>query len=125
MTYTKFLIDECLTVELVGECEAAEFFAQHVGQSVKLRSKADWDLIKIIQQEDYILVTNNARDFIKLYQHLNIHNGLVIIMPSVTEEHQIELFNLVLNKIGPSPDLVNKMVKVTLLGEVNIEDWPR
>ncbi len=36
-----------------------------------------------IVAEDYTFVTNNARDFRKLYGNEEIHAGLVIIVPQV------------------------------------------
>jgi hypothetical protein len=42
-------------------------------------------------------VTNNARDFRKLFTRETLHAGLIIIVPQVTPSLQRELFSLVLS----------------------------
>lgn len=125
MTFTKFLLDECISTELVKVAKDHNYFALHVGQSKKLQACDDWDLIKEIVANDYIFVTNNARDFIPLYQKLNIHNGLVIFVPNARRDVQARLFKIALEQLEKEGDFINKLVHVYFDGKVTIQDLPR
>jgi predicted nuclease of predicted toxin-antitoxin system len=125
VTFTKFLLDECISTELVKVANENGYFALHVGQSEKLKSSSDWDLVKETMRNDYIFVTNNARDFIPLYQKLNIHNGLVIFVPNARKDVQARLFMTALARLEQEGDFVNKLVRVYYDEHVTIEDLPR
>lgn len=75
-----FLIDECLSPDLVALAHARGFDATHVVFR-GLAGSPDRALLPIIRHQDFVFVTNNARDFLKLYARENIHAGLVIIVP--------------------------------------------
>jgi hypothetical protein len=74
---------------------------------------------------DYIFVTNNARDFIPLYQKLNIHNGLVIFVPNARKGVQARLFKIALDRLEKEDDFINKLVHVYFDEQITIEDLPR
>jgi predicted nuclease of predicted toxin-antitoxin system len=119
-----FLIDECLSPDLVALAHSRGFDATHVVFR-GLAGTADHDLMPIIRGEDFVFVTNNARDFIRLYARENIHPGLVIIVPGgITAEVQIRLFASVLDEIETMPDLVNRIVEVYSDGTVEVRHWP-
>jgi predicted nuclease of predicted toxin-antitoxin system len=124
MTTLKLLVDECLSQRLCGIARSRGLEAMHV-KYFDLLGTEDWELISTIQQEDWTFVTNNARDFLKLYSKLNIHAGLIIIMPSVSLKPQKRLLRQALRKLGPNPNLINKVVAVELDGSISIEDWPQ
>jgi hypothetical protein len=54
--------------------------ADHVNY-LGLGSSKDWELMKLIVEQDYTFVTNNRTDFLALYQRVSLHAGLVIIHP--------------------------------------------
>lgn len=83
----------------------------------------DWGILRFLAEQDFALVTNNARDFLALFGRLELHNGPVILLPSVPGREQVRLFNLVLDAIQPLPDLVNCLVTVDLDGRVEVRDW--
>jgi predicted nuclease of predicted toxin-antitoxin system len=90
-----------------------------------LAETADRDLTPVIRNEDFVFVTNNARDFIKLYARENIHPGLVIIVPGgIPADVQTRLFASVLDEIETMSDLVNRIVEVYSDGSVEVRDWP-
>ncbi len=62
-----------------------------------LSGEADWDLMPRIVAGDFTFVTNNARDFRKLYSKEDLHAGLLIIVPQVLPVQQRELFTLSLS----------------------------
>ena len=119
-----FLIDECLSLDLVALAHARGHHATHVVFR-ELQGTKDPDLLPVIRSESFVLVTNNERDFLRLYREEGVHPGLIIIVPGgVRAGAQVELFGRVLDVIEPMPDLVNKLVKVSLDGSVQVRDWP-
>jgi predicted nuclease of predicted toxin-antitoxin system len=119
-----FLIDECLSPELARAAMERGFPATHVVYR-KLQGTADHDLLKIAEAEGWVIVTNNGKDFLDLYKNLDLHLGLIIVVPgSLGMPKQVELFNKVLDEIELMADIVNKVVEVFSDGEVVIRDFP-
>lgn len=111
----KFLIDECLHTSLVAVAQDKGHDGFHVNW-LGLSGEADWDLMPRIVGEDYTFVTNNARDFRKLYGREQLHAGLVIIVPFVTPALQRELFDLVLRDLADGEELLNEVIEISLDG---------
>lgn len=107
----KFLIDECLHTSLTGVAQARGHDATHVTW-LGLRGETDWDLMPRIVAEDFTFVTNNARDFRKLYAKEAIHAGLIIIVPQVIPSRQRELFDALLEAIAADEGLVNEVIEI-------------
>ncbi|MEX2745736.1 hypothetical protein AB3480_31445 [Rhizobium mongolense] len=59
-------------------------------------------------------MTNNARDFRKLYAKEESHAGLVIIVPQVLPALQRELFDLILQELAGVKDFVNEVMEATI-----------
>jgi hypothetical protein len=85
---------------------------------IGLSGEADWDLMPRIVEENFTFVTNNARDFRRLYANEELHPGLVIIVPQVVPALQRELFEALLLDLEPNQDLLNEVIEITLDGEV-------
>jgi predicted nuclease of predicted toxin-antitoxin system len=79
------LIDECLSPKLVAEAKLRGLVAMHVAW-INKEGAEDWDLAALAAERDYVVVTNNRRDFLRLYAELAVHNGLIIIVPAVVIE---------------------------------------
>jgi predicted nuclease of predicted toxin-antitoxin system len=120
MSYLKLLIDECLSHRLCGVARARGLEAMHL-KDIGMPGITDWDIVRRIQSEDWPLVTNNGRDFIRLYSQLNLHAGLMVIVPNVN----LRLLRQALYRLGPAPDMVNKLAFIALDGRITLEDWPR
>ena len=58
----RFLIDECLSVDLVAVAGECGHEAQHVARVGRAGWK-DWNVVRYASEGDFILVTNNASDF--------------------------------------------------------------
>ena len=69
-----------------------------------------------IVAEDFTFVTNNARDFVKLFAGEPLHAGLIIILPQVVPSRQRELFEALLHELGPEELLVNEVVEISIDG---------
>jgi hypothetical protein len=76
---------------------------------------------------DYIIVTLNRRDFLKQNARLDIHPGLVILIPQEPNhlgEHQVKLFERALEVFATlNDDLVNRVTEVLADGSVHVRQW--
>jgi hypothetical protein len=54
----------------------------------------DWNIVPFALENNYIIVTNNRRHFLREYIKLDVHNGLIIIVPNVERADQMRLFEL-------------------------------
>ena len=95
----KFLIDECLSIDLISIASQAGHVAQHVAHVGKAGWK-DWNVARYASDGDFVLVTNNASDFRKLYATQPLHAGLVIIIPNVRRAEQQRLFRGALDALS-------------------------
>ena len=109
----KFLIDECLHTSLVSTATDQGHEAYHVNW-LGLSGTTDWNLMPKIVADGLTFVTNNARDFRKLFAREPIHAGLIIIVPQVTPSLQRELFSLVLSELDSVAALLNEAIEVTI-----------
>lgn len=112
----RFLIDECLTTGLVAVASEAGYEARHVVHAGKAGWK-DWNVLRYAAEGDFVLVTNNASDFRKLYAAEPIHAGLVIIVPNVGRAEQRLLFGAALEELASLGELVNQVLEIDRDGE--------
>ena len=111
----RFLIDECLHESLVGLAHAAGFEATHVNH-LGLSGKPDWALTERIVRDEYTFVTNNRVDFIQLFGAIDLHAGLIILVPNVVPNLQRALFEGALQYLS-GRDLANAVIEVSLEGK--------
>ena len=122
----KFLIDECLSAELVrlaivrGHAQSS-----HVLWIGKAGFK-DWNLLPVILAGDWTFVTRNAYDFRGppgapgskgQYSKTTLHAGLVCLNAPADGfdlDTQRELFAIALDEIDRQPDLTNQVLEITL-----------
>ena len=118
----RFLIDECLHESLVGVAHDAGFEAAHVNH-LGLRGKPDWDLADRILRDEFTFVTNNRVDFLALFARMELHAGLVVLVPNVSPALQRALFEAVIRYLGRR-ELVNGIVEVSLKAQtVEVEEY--
>jgi predicted nuclease of predicted toxin-antitoxin system len=119
----RFLIDECLSPYLAITAKQHGYAGEH---AVRLDHAGDADgaLMGLALKREDILVTNNARDFKRIYRRLVTHPGLVLILPSVNAARQIILFRKVIAFIEAQPAVIDQMVTVRRDGTITIEPWP-
>lgn len=135
----KYLVDECLTTDLVAIARArADGTSTHVAWIGKAGMK-DWELIRIIEAGDWTFVTKNSADFRGpadrtgsngQYTRVAIHAGLICLdsIRNLTIEEQCEVFEAVLEYLGKDDDLVNKVVNVFVGDDdtaIKIEEFPK
>jgi len=119
----KLLIDECLHPGLVAiakERGIVAEFGPHVG-------KAGWqdhNLVPFAIEGNYIIATNNRRDFLKLYMQHDLHGGIIILVPRAARRKMDELFSLALDRlVQMNEDLVNKVMEVLEDGSIHVQEW--
>lgn len=119
----RFLFDECLTKSLPDVAHSLGYEATHAlfldraGASDRLL--AAWAV-----ERDYVMVTNNRADFVRIYERLELHPGLIVILPNVTADRQRRLFARVVAALPGLGDLVNKRLEIDVDGRIEIGDWP-
>jgi hypothetical protein len=118
------LIDECLSPRLVGVAKRRGHQSFHVVW-INREGYPDWELAALIAERGYAFVTNNRRDFLRLYASMEIHSGLIIIVPTVDREEQIRLFELALDAAEQRDSLVNLLIEVHADGTVDVRDWSK
>ena len=64
----KFLIDECLSPELVALARARGFHESTHVTWLGMRSRKDWTIVRRAVKDGFILVTSNTVDFKPLYE---------------------------------------------------------
>ena len=111
----RFLIDECLSIDLAAIAAAAGHEAQHVARVGKAGWK-DWNVLRYANAGDFVLVTNNAADFRRLYATLPLHAGLVIIIPNVNRVMQQRLFRGALAELTTLGEPINRVLEVDIDG---------
>jgi predicted nuclease of predicted toxin-antitoxin system len=91
---------------------AAGFEAMHVNH-LGLSGKPDWELAERLAEDEFAFVTNHV-DFIRLFSKMELHAGLIVIVPDVVPSVQRAMFQAAILYIGK--DLVNSAIEVSLEG---------
>ena len=112
----RFLIDECLHESLVGVAHGAGFEATHVNH-LGLSGKPDWELADRIVKDEFTFVTNNRVDFIRLFGRMELHAGLIIIVPNAAPTIQRAMLEASILYIA-GKELINAVIEVSLDDEV-------
>ena len=112
----RFLIDECLSVDLVAIARQAGHDAHHVAHVGKAGWK-DWNVVRYARDGDFVLVPNNASDFRHLYATQPLHAGLVILIPNIGHVLRHRLFRAALDELATLGEPVNRVLEVDLDGD--------
>lgn len=118
----KFLIDECLSPELVRLARARGHLESTHVTWLGLRSRNDWSIVRRAIADSYVLVTNNTADFTLLLDREGVHAGLVClnVAPGLMSlEVQKQLFALALDRLGDI-EPVNEMLAITLSADKSV-----
>jgi predicted nuclease of predicted toxin-antitoxin system len=119
----RFLIDECLSVELVSVAHAEGFEAYHVAH-YGFAGKKDPSVFARVQQEGFVFVTNNRDDFVDLAGRVDLHAGLVVILPQARREAQKVLFAAVLRHIVELGSIINRVIEIDANGVIDTFGLP-
>lgn len=116
----RFLIDENLSPALVDTARSRGFAAFHVAHR-GWAALTDPQVLRRMLDEDLTLVTNNWVDFQPMLARSELHPGIVVILPSVRRERQVQLFAIALAGIrdaDPPLDMINTVLEIAEDGTV-------
>lgn len=117
-----FLIDECLSPELAQLAVAKGYVTSTCVRNRGWTGKKDWELMPLIIEHDYTLVTKNNVDFRGahppapggLYACQELHAGLVCLDLADNEDkaEQIAIFELALDYLADHGSLFNQVLEI-------------
>ena len=124
-------IDEDLSPSLVEVCHDAGYQATSVRDRGKLGTK-DHALAEVLLDEGWVLVTNNAGDFLKLVEHAGLHPGLVFLeLGSAQKERDWLAIGIAhveqrasAAKESTEQFMVNRVVEIDDSGACRDYEWP-
>ena len=123
----RLLPDENISPSLVNKLGDEGVYAEavlHVG----LSGRSDPDIWKHALDNDFAVVTTNARDFIRLLS-MEVHPGLIVLRESgLTRAEQWQRILPVLEEIRASGDsnfMVNKLVEISGPGKWESRQIPK
>jgi predicted nuclease of predicted toxin-antitoxin system len=119
----RFLFDECLSPALISVARIHGFEATSVRDLGRL-GEADGALAFFAINSDWVIVTNNRADFMRIYARFDLHPGLIVILPNVEPPIQKPLLENFYARIDELGDLTNKLVEIADDGRITIRDWP-
>lgn len=119
----KFLVDECLSPELVELARTRGYPESTHVTWIGLTSAKDWTIVRWAADEGFVLVTNNTIDFTTLYKREVLHVGLVCLNAAhgtMSLELQRRLFLLALAELnGAEP--YNEALEITATAGNEVE----
>jgi predicted nuclease of predicted toxin-antitoxin system len=118
----KFLIDECLSPQLVRLAHERGYVESMHVTWLGMRSRKDWSIVRRAIDDGYVLVTNDILDFTSLVGRESVHPGLVCleVPPELMSlATQRRLFALALAQLGDT-EPVNEVLHVTLLEDKSV-----
>lgn len=127
----RFFVDEDLSPELVAECHRVGYDAT-CGRDRGMLGASDRAVAELCMDEDRILVTNNASDFLALAREAGLHPGLVV-MPLATRSEERAWMTAVIRSIEeeakgasqePAAMMVNRLVEIDEMGRCRPYDYP-
>jgi predicted nuclease of predicted toxin-antitoxin system len=120
----RFLVDENLSVALPEAAHTRGYEATHVNH-YGLRQAKDWDILQIIEAEDWVLVTSNVFEFRGRFRRMELHPGVIFIVPVVPRAQQIELFSAALDVLADFPEMVNIAIEVAYAKDgIGVDRYP-
>jgi predicted nuclease of predicted toxin-antitoxin system len=128
----RFFVDEDLSPALVAECHKAGYDAT-CGRDRGMLGASDRAVAELCMDEDRILVTNNASDFLVLAEESGLHPGL-IVMPLATRSEERVWMTVVIRSIEEEATaasqeaaamMVNRLVEIDEAAQCRHYDYPR
>jgi predicted nuclease of predicted toxin-antitoxin system len=127
----RFFVDENLSPSLTKVCQEAGYEATSVRDRGMLNA-TDREVSQLCLEEDRVLVTNNAADFLELAQESGLHPGLVFLplgsgveMRALMASAIAEIERLAGEKgIEPAGLMVNSVLEVAEDGGSELFEYP-
>lgn len=127
----RFFIDEDLSPSLAGECHQSGYDATSTRDRAML-GVPDRVIAELCMDEERILVTNNANDFISLAKDKGLHPGLVVMPLGSRAEECIWIDNAIRHieslsrdlSVDPAELMINRVVDLDAGGRVSDFEFP-
>ena len=81
-----------------------------------MSGQPDWALAERIVKDEFTFVTNNRVDFLRIFRKMELHPGLVVLVPNVVPALQRALFEGAIRYLA-GRDLVNTVIEAYLEGK--------
>lgn len=123
----KFLVDEDLSPTIAAKLPSLGHSASHVAH-VGLASTTDRALWKLALDRDEVVITANARDFLKLATGVEVHPGLIVLREGALDrDEQWDRVQVALAHVYNEgiTDLTNLVVEVHALGKIVVQQIPK
>lgn len=117
-----FLIDECLSVVLVRVAQDRGYAAASVAGR-GLRGRPDPDIVRTGIANGLVVVTNDWRDYRRLYLSLDTHPGLVVIRPNRRIRDQVLALEAILDRFDGDLDPTDRMLTYRRDGTITLQHW--
>jgi hypothetical protein len=88
-----------------------------------LESKKDPVIFKRVAERGFVFVTNNRLDWHKLVSRVELHAGLIIILPNCRSTQQKVLFRAALEHAIAIGGLTNKVLEIDAEGTIGVYDF--
>ena len=118
----KFLIDECLSLDLVEIARSRGFGSSTHVVRLGLQLEKDRTIVRRAVEDDCVLVTNNTTDFVSLVDREDIHAGLVCLNVArglMDLRVQKDLFEAALDELR-SKEPINEVVEIGMTADRRI-----
>jgi predicted nuclease of predicted toxin-antitoxin system len=128
----RLFVDEDLSPTLIGAAHACGIDATG-SRDRDMLGAPDRRIAALCLDEDRVLVTNNARDFLALYAAREAHSGLVLL-PAVPRLRQQEMLDAAIEHaasaarqagVEPRTFMVNRVIEVDAEGRVDDFVFPK
>jgi len=123
----KLLLDENISPSLAQRLNEAGFDAYHV-RDRGMAGMADHTLWTRAFEEDRVLVTINARDFVRPAEQTGLHSGIITLPSGATPTEQFELLSEALEFLDTEArlgrDAVNRWIEIAADRSIRARDLP-
>jgi predicted nuclease of predicted toxin-antitoxin system len=124
----RLLIDEHLSPQIVSWCAERKGLYAVAAAHVGLSGRTDLRVWQYALENDFVVVTANARDFMALLD-VDLHPGLIVLREgNLSRSEQWERLEVAINQILQHPDpanyMINRVIEVRSLGEIRIRKIP-
>ena len=122
----RLLLDENLSPKVAQTLAREEGVdACHIRDRAMLEA-SDTEVLEKAYSEDRILVTANVGDFRRLAAARELHAGIVLLEAGdLRREDQLDVLRRVAKALENERDLVNRVLRVTVEGDLVFEGIPR
>jgi predicted nuclease of predicted toxin-antitoxin system len=122
------LLDENLSPRLVERLATIGIYAAHVAH-LGLSGRSDPALFRYAYENDFIVVTINAADFLTLAAAMDAHPGVIVLRVSglsINEqwEHLLPAPKDCLGRSSPQGDMLNHVIEIIGVGRFHRQPLP-